>query len=512
LFLLLPGVLIERKICINEVMSSNETILKDEDGDFPDWIELYNRGDSLSNLEGYGISDDKQNLKKWVFPKISLLPNEHLLFFASGKDRLITINHWETVIIKGDQWNYTQGSNTISADWISLNFDDSNWLSGPSGFGYGDNDDATIIDGLISVYVRKKFEIEDTTAVLDAILHVDYDGVFVAYLNGREIARSNVGISGTPVNYNQFADGDQEAVMYLGNSPEKFEIGFVKPYLRNGENILCIEVHNKSENSSDMSLIPFLSLGLSNIPQEALDSVPILGFKSSLFHTNFKINNAGESIYLTSLDGQIIDSARVKNIPTDNSFGRKPDGGADRSLFNKPTPEEVNDSSGHLLISSIPEFSHTRGFYRNPFYLTLTVDSADTHIRYTKDCSKPVRNNGTLYTEPIYITGITTIRAVAYTDSTRRSEVRTHSFVFPVDVLTQDDSGLPQEEHAGDHVFWTEEFDMDDVDCTEEEMINALMDLPTIFISVSRDSIFGIAGIHRGQNLEEYGGDPHDPD
>ena len=82
LFLLLPWILIAQTININEVMSSNETILSDEDGDFSDWIELYNNGDSAINLEGYGISDDSLDLKKWVFPEISLLPNSHLLLFA----------------------------------------------------------------------------------------------------------------------------------------------------------------------------------------------------------------------------------------------------------------------------------------------------------------------------------------------------------------------------------------------------------------------------------------------
>ena len=174
----------------------------------------------------------------------------------------------------------------------------------------------------------------------------------------------------------------------------------------------------------------------------------------------------------------------------------------------------------HVVVDSVaptlpqsqkPDFSHTRGFYTEPFYLSLSADSPGVSIRYSSDCSKPDKNNGTLYTEPIHITGMTTIRAVAYEDSTLCSEVRTHSFVFPADVLVQDDSDLPVEEHSKDHVFWTEEFDMSDVTQSESEMIEALTDIPTIFVSAPYDSIFGIAGIHRGQNLEEHGGDPVDP-
>ena len=510
LILLLPWILIAQNIYINEVMSSNETTIADEDGDFSDWIELYN-GDSTINLEGYGISDDRLNLKKWVFPSINLLPNEHLLLFASDKDRAGTIKHWETVIREGDIWKYQIGNASIPSNWINLSYDDIGWSEGPSGFGYGDYDDETGINDVVSIFIRKRFEIEDTADVVDAVLHVDYDDAFVAYLNGQEIARANIGTSGVPVAYDQFANGDHEAQMYQGNKPEKFDIGYAKPYLQNGENVLAVQVHNKSATSSDMSLIPFLSLGLNYIPQDAVGSAPILGLKPSLYHTNFKINSDGESLYLTSQNGQIIDSLWADNIPKDISFGRCPDGGPDWILFETATPGEANDSIRYLSKSSMPEFSHTRGFYSETFYLTLTADPANSHIRYTTDCSKPTRGIGTLYTGPIEISKMTTIRAVAYEDSTSVSDVRTHSYVFPANVLTQDNSDVPVEQHSQDHVFWTEEFDMNDVNISDQEMIDALLDMPTIFISAPWDSIFGISGIHRGQNLEEYGGDPHDP-
>ena len=44
-------------IAINEIMSSNELTLADEDGEFNDWIEIYNYGNTTVNLSGYGLSD-----------------------------------------------------------------------------------------------------------------------------------------------------------------------------------------------------------------------------------------------------------------------------------------------------------------------------------------------------------------------------------------------------------------------------------------------------------------------
>lgn len=97
---------------INEIMSANLTSIQDEyeadlsncpvadcewwyeqmgkatwDGDYPDWIEIYNPGNSSINLMGYGLSDNPSNPYKWIFPNIMLLPKEYLVVFASGKDR-----------------------------------------------------------------------------------------------------------------------------------------------------------------------------------------------------------------------------------------------------------------------------------------------------------------------------------------------------------------------------------------------------------------------------------------
>ena len=43
---------------INEVMSSNGVTIPDEDGDFEDWIELFNYGAAAVGLGGWGLSDD----------------------------------------------------------------------------------------------------------------------------------------------------------------------------------------------------------------------------------------------------------------------------------------------------------------------------------------------------------------------------------------------------------------------------------------------------------------------
>jgi hypothetical protein len=74
-------------VVINEFMASNGITIPDEDADFEDWIELYNRGDETVDIQGYYLSDDADNPHRWRFPSVEIPPGGFLLVFASGKDR-----------------------------------------------------------------------------------------------------------------------------------------------------------------------------------------------------------------------------------------------------------------------------------------------------------------------------------------------------------------------------------------------------------------------------------------
>ena len=73
---------------INEFMASNATTIADEDGDFSDWIELYNPGSNVFDLTGCYLSDDASNPLRWQFPQGLVPAGGFLLVWASGKDRV----------------------------------------------------------------------------------------------------------------------------------------------------------------------------------------------------------------------------------------------------------------------------------------------------------------------------------------------------------------------------------------------------------------------------------------
>jgi len=81
--------LFSQDLVINEIMSSNSNFLQDEDGDFSDWIEIYNATPQPVELLGYFLSDRSFNPTMWAFPDTIIPANAHLLVFASGKNRRV---------------------------------------------------------------------------------------------------------------------------------------------------------------------------------------------------------------------------------------------------------------------------------------------------------------------------------------------------------------------------------------------------------------------------------------
>ena len=74
-------------IIITEFMASNNSVIDDEDGDSSDWIEIYNTGPAIVNLDGFHLTDDQTDLTKWRIPNVTIAVEDFLIVFASAKDR-----------------------------------------------------------------------------------------------------------------------------------------------------------------------------------------------------------------------------------------------------------------------------------------------------------------------------------------------------------------------------------------------------------------------------------------
>lgn len=166
----------------------------------------------------------------------------------------------------GEPWRFFKGIHEPSLPreaWRAGGFDDSQWLVGRSGFGFGGGDDATHLAdmylGYTSVFARKTFTLRDPGRVKWLVLRMDYDDGFVAYLNGVEIARRGVpGPPGGPVPFNAVASAR------LGFGPEEFDVTSFTTVLVAGENVLAVQGHSAGLTAFSFSLLPEL---LANFPR-----------------------------------------------------------------------------------------------------------------------------------------------------------------------------------------------------------------------------------------------------
>jgi hypothetical protein len=449
---LLPNFLFAQ-IVINEVQTANINTVTDEYGEYDDWIELYNASAAPVNLTGYMLSDNLQQHDKFVFPLFTLDTHDHVIIFASDYNKSEYGAHWETALNASDIWKY-QANYSVPADtnWRNLSFNANAWSSGAGGIGYNDNDDATVISTCISVYMRKIFAIADTSKISEALLNMDYDDAFVAYLNGVEIARSNVGAAGVRPAWDATADVSHEAVMYQGMLPDSFKLDMnkVRAAITNGLNVFAVEVHNTMANNQDMSAIPFLSFRLKDATT-MFGPTPSWFFSAQSqnnFHAAFKLSRSGESVYLFNPQSSLVDSVMVTSLEADDSYERNPDGSSQWCFTSQPSPDTVNTTGVCKTgYATIPLFSLQAGFYPNTQSLTITTTFPGGVIHYTTNGNTP-DGSSPIYSGPINISSTKSIRARVYAMNVLPSQVVTNTYIIgvncklPVYVLSTDSANL----------------------------------------------------------------------
>ena len=153
----------------------------------------------------------------------------------------------------GAQWRYYDSGNLAGTIWRSNGFFDSTWNSGAAPLGYGDDNIVTTVKygpsttaRHITTWFRHSFTVDDPARFLSVTLGLIRDDGAAVYLNGIEIFRSNLP-SGTLSAITRASasvgDPDEITVHETKVDPKGF---------RTGANVLAVEVHQFTPNSSDI--------------------------------------------------------------------------------------------------------------------------------------------------------------------------------------------------------------------------------------------------------------------
>ncbi len=72
-------------IVINELLAVNDQFNADDNGDFDDWVELYNPKEIAINICGLSLTDDKAIPNKWLLPCLDIEPKGYVLVWADDQ-------------------------------------------------------------------------------------------------------------------------------------------------------------------------------------------------------------------------------------------------------------------------------------------------------------------------------------------------------------------------------------------------------------------------------------------
>ena len=367
-------------LIINEVCADAKSGLSDEDGEFSDWIELYNATGETVYLDNYALSDRENKPLQWRFPDGAVVPpRSYYIVFCSGKDR------------RADATAIPHTNFRLSAEHDTVVLSDAR----------GRVVDRTTVDNLPE----------------DASWARDPNGIFSVHLMTTP-GRDNADIGG--------ADMDLRRRNTLGV--------YVSEVMASNDSVktldnagFCdwVELYNASAEPVNLSGCGLSdNIGRPRRWQFPAGTVISPGAYMVVFcdgqtamsttgalHTNFKIRRAGgETVCLSDPDGRVFDKLTMPAVPTNVSYGRTL-GTSGFFYYDAPTPYAPN-IGGFKGYAPMPAFIEEPGLYYSTVYTGFSVPEG-VSVHYTTDGSVPTLDSPRYQGETIEMnfTGILRARA-----------------------------------------------------------------------------------------------------
>ena len=445
-------------IIISEIMASNRSTLRDEDGDFSDWIELCNTTGHAVSLRGWHLTDQSDAPTLWTFPDVSIPANGQLVVFASQKDRANPLSQLhtnfgldaageylalfrddlalecafdpayppqsadvsygleavgartETPIRFGTAGRYLVPTNAaqLASDWTSRTFSDSAWK--PAGNGIGYDIEATyrtlfqtdlyseMYNKQGSAFVRYPFVLDSSASVEQLLLRLKFEDGAAVWLNGTLVATNNTPASLAWNSVGSANRNDSLALAFLDLNLNAFT-----HLLADGTNVLAMQLINTTLNSSDLLLMSELRLTWA-APTGAVSQV---------------------SGYLAPATP----------------------GSANGTVFTGVVPPPILSNPGCVFTGTLS--------------VTVTCANAQAALRYTLDGSEPTTNSP-LYSVPLTFTAETELITRAFVPGLAPSPVTgavyRRTFLGINEILADNVASTPEINDFTDFGDWIELF------------------------------------------------------
>ena len=414
-------------VIFSEVSPSNAS-LKDEDGNDPGWLELYNTSDSPVDLSGIALSNDLKFPRRWSFGKAVIPAKSYMVVFMSGKnlpdytppsdsiDMVSTNCHANESAVSGmggfdfagmmgggmmggdqgaNQGGVNMGGNTGTATQAVSN------LPGQSALCFNQNG-ANMFGAVLSVPAgasNASFVVNPSTTNLSKINQL----VLKGYISKGHKVRLNL-------NDNNGSIGSWSGKNLKGTGDSTTEYS-----IRLGDNAMGLNLANVSGTT-------FFS------ESQAVENTEIKIFsyiarnRGHEPHTTFKVDKDGGALYLVNAEGGILDSVRYNAVPVTATWSMNTAG---KWGIGDPSPYgatlgEVSATQVASSEASVPP----SGFYSSPVTVTLPQGT-----RCATGGAEPTEASGQI-TQSLNISSTTVLRCVTYADGAYRSEMLNRTYVF----------------------------------------------------------------------------------
>jgi len=296
---------------ISEVMPSNRSAVTDEDGNYSDWVEIWNNSDEPINLNGLGLSDREDQIR-FLFPDVTLPADGRVVVFCTNTNK--------TVI--GEPYHAKFKLSSVG-ETVYL-FDPNAYLIDSTKYPIMGSDESWALIGdeyQVVTYFSPGYE--NTEA-------------------GHQAYRESITVTSGALVINEVM---ADALTGLRDEDDELS-DWVEIYNTTGQTI-SLDQYALSDNEGKPLKWRF--------PSGA--TIPAYGYyvvfcsgkdkveaSSGVPHTNFRISAEHETIVLCDSRGHVVDRVMIDNLAEDCSYGRNESGGM--QVFTTATPGLPNNTQG----------------------------------------------------------------------------------------------------------------------------------------------------------------------
>lgn len=298
-------------LVISEVMPSNSSAVPDENGSYPDWVEVWNSGDSAINLSGVGLSD-RGDAIRFLFPNMTLQPGERVVVFC-------------------DNTNAAELGKELHAKFKLSSVGETVYLYDPSAY---------LLDSVTYPIMSS----DESWALIDGTFATtkEFSPGYENSTEGYQAYQAATKVTGGALVINEIMadpitgltdeDGELSDWIELYNTTDQ-AISLDNYALSNKENKPLKWRFPKGAVVAAHGYYVVYCSG-----KDRADSA------SSVPHANFRISAEHDTIVLSDSHGRLVDKVVIDNLPEDCSYARESDGSF--SVHTMATPGLSNSETG----------------------------------------------------------------------------------------------------------------------------------------------------------------------